>query len=92
MLKKYGTIAEIPADVMREAKRLGFSDFQIARLVKRRGNLEKEMIAVRNHRKRLSVLPSVKRINTVAPEHPELTNYLLFDLRRFRTRYLLLPQ
>lgn len=35
VLKKYGTIAEIPADVMREAKRLGFSDFQIARLSKR---------------------------------------------------------
>ena len=77
MLKKYGTIAEIPADVMREAKRLGFSDFQIARLVEApNGNLEKEMIAVRNHRKRLGVLPSVKRINTVASEHPELTNYL----------------
>lgn len=77
VLKKYGTIAEIPADVMREAKRLGFSDFQIARLVEApNGNLEKEMIAVRNHRKRLGVLPSVKRINTVASEHPELTNYL----------------
>ena len=62
---------------MREAKRLGFSDFQIARLVEApNGNLEKEMIAVRNHRKRLGVLPSVKRINTVASEHPELTNYL----------------
>ena len=34
------------------------------------------MIAVRNHRKRLGVLPSVKRIKTVASEHPELTNYL----------------
>lgn len=77
VLKKYGKIADIPADVMREAKRLGFSDFQIARLVEApNGNLEKEMIAVRNHRKRLGVLPSVKRINTVASEHPELTNYL----------------
>ena len=62
---------------MGEEKRLGFSDFQIARLVEApNGNLEKEMIAVRNHRKRLGVLPSVKRINTVASEHPELTNYL----------------
>ena len=77
VLKKYGKIADIPADVMREAKRLGFSDFQIARLVEApNGNLEKEMIAVRNHRKRLGILPSVKRINTVASEHPELTNYL----------------
>lgn len=77
VLKKYGKIADIPANVMREAKRLGFSDFQIARLVEApNGNLEKEMIAVRNHRKRLGILPSVKRINTVASEHPELTNYL----------------
>ena len=67
----------MPAEVRREEKRLGFSDFQIARLVEApNGNLEKEMIAVRNHRKRLGVLPSVKRINTVASEHPELTNYL----------------
>ena len=77
----------------RAAKRLGFSDFQIARLVEApNGNLEKEMIAVRSHRKRLGVLPSVKRINTVASEHPELDQLPLFDLRRFRTRYLLLPQ
>lgn len=62
---------------MREAKRLGFSDFQIARLVENpTGSMEKKVIEVRNYRKRLGVLPSVKRINTVASEHPELTNYL----------------
>ena len=31
---------------------------------------------VRNLRKKLGILPSVKRINTIASEHPELTNYL----------------
>ena len=65
------------ADVMREAKVLGFSDFQIARFVLNpTGNMEKENLAVRAHRKSMGILPAVKRINTVASEHPELTNYL----------------
>ena len=31
---------------------------------------------MRNLRKKNGILPSVKRINTVASEHPDLTNYL----------------
>ena len=38
--------------------------------------MEKENLAVRAHRKSMGILPAVKRINTVASEHPELTNYL----------------
>ncbi|OUO51258.1 carbamoyl phosphate synthase large subunit [Parabacteroides sp. An277] len=77
VLELYDKIEEIPADVLREAKRLGFSDFQIARYVEHpAGNMEKENIRVRNLRKKLGILPSVKRINTVASENPELTNYL----------------
>ena len=77
-LQGYNSLEEIPADVMREAKVLGFSDFQIARFVLKpqNGNMEKENLAVRNYRKKLNILPAVKRINTVASEHPELTNYL----------------
>ena len=77
-LQGYNSLEEIPADVMREAKILGFSDFQIARFVLKpqNGNMEKENLAVRNYRKKLNILPAVKRINTVASEHPELTNYL----------------
>ena len=77
-LQGYNSLEEIPADVMREAKILGFSDFQIARFVLKpqSGNMEKENLAVRNYRKKLNILPAVKRINTVASEHPELTNYL----------------
>jgi len=77
VLSKYNVIEEIPADVLKEAKRLGFSDFQIARFVaKAEGTLEKELLRVRDLRKKSSILPSVKRINTIASEHPELTNYL----------------
>ncbi|MCI6804027.1 MAG: ATP-grasp domain-containing protein, partial [Prevotella sp.] len=39
-------------------------------------NMEKENLAVRNYRKQLGIVPAVKRIPTVASEHPELTNYL----------------
>ena len=77
VLSKYDTIEDVPAEVLREAKRLGFSDFQIARFVERpEGNLEKESLRVRSLRKKLGILPSVKRINTIASEDPELTNYL----------------
>ena len=77
-LQTYNEVTEIPADVMRQAKVLGFSDFQIARFVlKTEGtNMEKENLAVRQYRKKLGILPAVKRIETVASEHPELTNYL----------------
>ncbi|MCD7915970.1 MAG: carbamoyl-phosphate synthase (glutamine-hydrolyzing) large subunit [Tannerellaceae bacterium] len=76
-LKEYNQIEELPEEVLREAKQLGFSDFQIARLVtKPDGNMEKENLRVRNLRKKMGILPSVKRINTIASEHPELTNYL----------------
>ena len=77
VLAQYEHIEDLPADVLLEAKRLGFSDFQIARYVEDpQGNLEKELLRVRACRKKKGVLPSVKRIETVASEHPELTNYL----------------
>ena len=76
-LSQYNKVEDIPADVLRQAKVLGFSDFQIARFVlDPQGNMEKENLMVRARRKELGILPAVKRINTVASEHPELTNYL----------------
>ena len=76
-LLKYNKIEDVPAELLREVKIAGFSDFQIARFVlKAEGNMEKENLAVRAQRKQLGILPAVKRINTVASEHPELTNYL----------------
>ena len=77
-LSTYNSLEELPAEVLREAKVMGFSDFQIARFVLKpqQGSMEKENLAVRSYRKKLGILPAVKRINTVASEHPELTNYL----------------
>ena len=77
-LSEYNTLEEIPAEVLREAKVLGFSDFQIGRFVLKtqNTNMEKEVLAVRAQRKKQNILPAVKRIPTVASEHPDLTNYL----------------
>ena len=78
VLEGYNRLEDLSTDVLRQAKVLGFSDFQIARFVlgKVEGNMEKENLAVRAYRKKLGILPAVKRIPTVASEHPDLTNYL----------------
>lgn len=56
--------------MMWEAKKMGFSDKQIAR-VKRKSPDE-----IRDLRKKLGVVPSVKQIDTLAAEWPAVTNYL----------------
>ena len=77
VLDGYDKIESVPADVMKEAKRLGFSDFRIARFVENpQGNMEQEVLRVRECRKAMDITPRVRRINTVASEYPELTNYL----------------
>ena len=77
-LQGYDKIEDITPEVMRQAKILGFSDFQIARFVLKTSgtNMEKENLQVRQYRKNMGILPAVKRIPTVASEHPDLTNYL----------------
>ena len=79
-LQEYNKLEDLPDDFLLEVKRAGFSDFQIARFVLKpgNGNMEKENLTVRQYRKERGILPSVKRIPTVASEHPELTNYLYF--------------
>ena len=77
-LQTYDGIEAVPADVLRQAKVMGFSDFQVARCVftAGAGNMERQNLMVREYRKKLGILPAVKRIPTVASEHPDLTNYL----------------
>ena len=78
VLESYNSLDELPTEVLKKAKVLGFSDFQIARFVLKpnSGNMEKENLAVRARRIKEGVVPAVKRIPTVASEHPDLTNYL----------------
>ena len=77
-LLKFSRLEDIPDELLKEGKCAGFSDFQIARFVlkPKDGNMLKENLEVRKYRKSRQILPAVKRINTVASEHPELTNYL----------------
>ncbi len=78
-LRQYNNIEEISINMLRKAKAMGFSDFQIARCVFKKNNesnMERQNLTVRDYRKKLGVLPAVKRIPTVASEHPDLTNYL----------------
>ncbi len=79
-LLEYNRIEDVPNSLLKEVKVCGFSDFQIARFVLKpeNGNMEKENLVVRNYRKQKGIIPAVKRIPTVASEHPELTNYLYF--------------
>ena len=68
---------DITPDFMREVKAAGFSDFQIARFVlKGETNMEQAGLKVRARRKRMDIVPAIKRIETVGGEHPELSNYL----------------
>jgi len=56
--------------LLREAKRLGFSDEQIAVC------MEKDEMAIREIRKKAGITPVVKQIDTLAAEWPAKTNYL----------------
>ncbi|RMF30239.1 MAG: carbamoyl-phosphate synthase (glutamine-hydrolyzing) large subunit [Candidatus Nitrosothermus koennekii] len=57
-------------NVIKEAKKLGFSDKTIARLL----NLEEDDI--RNFRKDNNIKPVIKQVDTLAAEWPAKTNYL----------------
>ncbi|MGL4956531.1 MAG: carbamoyl-phosphate synthase (glutamine-hydrolyzing) large subunit, partial [Bacteroidales bacterium] len=70
-------IESIDEKTMAEAKRLGFSDFQIARFVENpQGSMEEALLRVRVHRKAMKITPTVRRIYTVASENPENNNYM----------------
>ncbi len=79
-LQEYNKLEDLPEALLKEVKIAGFSDFQIARFVLKNENdpMQKKALDVRKYRKQKGILPAVKRINTVASEHPELTNYLYF--------------
>ena len=79
-LQDYNELDALPDSLLKEVKAAGFSDFQIARFVLKDDSesMQKKALDVRKYRKAKGVVPAVKRINTVASEHPELTNYLYF--------------
>ena len=69
-------LSELPKELLYKAKRQGFSDFQVARAIGWQGEMEDGILAVRQYRKSLGVVPVVKQIDTLAAEYPAQTNYL----------------
>ena len=74
-LQKVGSLKNLHDELLIQAKKAGFSDFQVARLVMK-GDVTKNMLTIREHRKKRGILPSVKQIDTLAAEYPAQTNYL----------------
>ncbi|MBN2262490.1 MAG: carbamoyl-phosphate synthase (glutamine-hydrolyzing) large subunit [Prolixibacteraceae bacterium] len=74
----YNTLEELPDELLLKAKKLGFSDFQIARKVLKAesSKMQQNALAVRNHRKTRGITPFIKQIDTLAGEYPAMTNYL----------------
>ena len=62
--------------LLREAKKAGFSDQQIAVKLLGEGDVKADELLVRARRKALGVLPVIKQIDTLAAEFPAKTNYL----------------
>ena len=75
-LEKYNQLEALPLDLLKQAKREGFSDFQIARAVLKGGDMDANILRVRMFRKSHGVVPVVKQIDTLAAEYPAQTNYL----------------
>jgi len=68
-LEKYDAIEEVPAQLLREMKEVGYSDLQIARLI------HEEEEKVRSHRKSLNIRRTFKMVDTCAAEFEAKTPY-----------------
>ena len=77
-LHQCANINVLEADLLREAKIYGFTDFQVARALcmEKEMDIEDATLAVRAKRKQMGILPVVKQIDTLAAEYPAQTNYL----------------
>ena len=69
-LENFNINQEINKEILYRAKRIGFSDYQISKMIK------KTEIYVRDLREKYSIKPVVKQLDTVAAEYPCFTNYL----------------
>jgi carbamoyl-phosphate synthase large subunit len=77
-LEAFNTLSELPVNLLRSAKIMGFSDFQVARSVLKnvQEHMQDGLLEVRDLRKKLGIVPVVKQIDTLAAEYPAMTNYL----------------
>ena len=77
-LVKYNSVNEISRELMVEAKQMGYSDYQIGKIVLKDSAIDphEKAIVVRKYRQQLDIHPVVKQIDTLAGEYPAQTNYL----------------
>lgn len=75
-LKKFNDIQEVPDELILSAKKSGFSDFQLARIIVKNDRYEENLLNIRQYRKEKGMVPVVKQIDTLAAEYPAQTNYL----------------
>ena len=77
-LAKCNKISEISRELMLEAKQMGYSDYQIGKIVLKDSAVDPhaKAILVRKERLAMGIKPVVKQIDTLAGEYPAQTNYL----------------
>ncbi len=77
-LSAFSSLEDLDDSILLDAKKLGFSDFQIARLVLKTPAhlMEEGLLTVREYRKSKNIVPVVKQIDTLAGELPARVNYL----------------
>ncbi|NCB98653.1 MAG: carbamoyl-phosphate synthase large subunit, partial [Bacteroidia bacterium] len=76
-INEVNKLENLSLDLLKLAKRQGFSDFQIGRLVfKDKIDVDESSSLVRKFRKEHGITPVVKQIDTLAAEYPAQTNYL----------------
>ena len=73
LIEKISDKEHLPTELFITAKKTGFSDYQIEKLIYKKP-MPKDTI--RNERIKRGILPVVKQIDTLAAEYPAQTNYL----------------
>ncbi|TGD81808.1 carbamoyl-phosphate synthase (glutamine-hydrolyzing) large subunit [Hymenobacter wooponensis] len=74
--KRGSGVDALETGLLRDVKKAGFSDQQIAVKLLGQGDVKADELLVRARRKALGVLPVIKQIDTLAAEFPAKTNYL----------------
>jgi carbamoyl-phosphate synthase large subunit len=69
-------LTHLDATTLRQAKRLGFSDAQLARIINSKTQNPKSELDMRNLRKSFAILPTYHQVDTCAAEFEAYTPYL----------------
>jgi len=77
-LQEYNSLEEVGIERLLNAKKMGFSDFQLSRIILKSSDesIDEDLLKVRIFRKKNNIIPVVKQIDTLAGEFLAQTNYL----------------